>query len=396
MAINSIFMGPLRVIAAVFYGLFNFVRLLERISRPLLCVAAVILAIGLVVQIIKRGLSGSRLLGIIIALVTAATEWFMHINRGEVVVGWYYYREFRFMLFLLPRLILIGMMFLSIDLIVKVFLTKEGLDGGVDFKEDMEVLKAYKAMRAEEKTEKRAKETKAATAGNAFAGAAATGVPAARVPSATDAYGESYYDGSGLGILGINLVSPLITGITCGIAFPWMLVWKKSYIVNHTVVGGRRLTFTGTGGQLFGNWIKWLLLSVITCGIYSLWVYRDLLRWEDKHTEFADGGIYAGESRFDGSAAESIGIQFLTALLVTVTCGIATPWAVTMRLQFERKNQVVNGQYLKYEGTGGGLFGTWLLNALLTVVTCGIYYSWMECAILRYEVKHTYVNLPIC
>lgn len=39
----------------------------------------------------------------------------------------------------------------------------------------------------------------------------------------------------------------------------------------HTVIEGRKLTFDGKAIELFGNWIKWLLLTIITIGIYGFW-----------------------------------------------------------------------------------------------------------------------------
>ncbi|MCD3195328.1 hypothetical protein G8S49_08090 [Clostridium botulinum C] len=39
---------------------------------------------------------------------------------------------------------------------------------------------------------------------------------------------------------------------------------------------------------LFCNWIKWLLLIIITLGIYSFWVGIALQKWKVKNTEFAD------------------------------------------------------------------------------------------------------------
>lgn len=54
----------------------------------------------------------------------------------------------------------------------------------------------------------------------------------------------------------------------------------------HTVINGHRLVFDGTALELFGHWIKWLLLSIITLGIYSFWVSIDLKKWKTKHTHF--------------------------------------------------------------------------------------------------------------
>ena len=36
--------------------------------------------------------------------------------------------------------------------------------------------------------------------------------------------------------------------------------------------------------QLFGNWIKWLVLTFITLGIYGFWLNIKLEQWITKHT----------------------------------------------------------------------------------------------------------------
>ena len=52
----------------------------------------------------------------------------------------------------------------------------------------------------------------------------------------------------------------------------------------HTVINGRRLSFDGKAIQLFGNWIKWALLCIVTLGIYSFWLSIALKKWKTKHT----------------------------------------------------------------------------------------------------------------
>ena len=56
--------------------------------------------------------------------------------------------------------------------------------------------------------------------------------------------------------------------------------------VQNTVLSGRRLLFDGTAIQLFGNWIKWLFLTVITLGIYAFWLDIKLKQWKVKHIRF--------------------------------------------------------------------------------------------------------------
>ena len=99
---------------------------------------------------------------------------------------------------------------------------------------------------------------------------------------------ESKFDGGLLSQIGWALLAGLITGITLGIGAPWGVCMMKRWEAKHTIVDGKRLTFDGTGGQLFGSYIKWFLLTIITLGIYGLWLGIKMKKWTVKHTHFAD------------------------------------------------------------------------------------------------------------
>lgn len=99
----------------------------------------------------------------------------------------------------------------------------------------------------------------------------------------------SKFDGGLLGMIGISLLSGLIIICTLGIGVPWATCLKTRWEVSHTVIDGKRLTFDGTGGQLFGNYIKWILLTIITIGIYSFWLTIKMKQWVTKHTHVLDG-----------------------------------------------------------------------------------------------------------
>lgn len=58
--------------------------------------------------------------------------------------------------------------------------------------------------------------------------------------------------------------------------------------IKHTVINGRRLTFSGSAVGLFGNWIKRLIFTIITFGIYGFWVGIKLKKWKVSKTDFAD------------------------------------------------------------------------------------------------------------
>ena len=104
---------------------------------------------------------------------------------------------------------------------------------------------------------------------------------------------ESKFDGGLLGLIGINLLSGFLTLITLGLGLPWATCLKQKWFTSHTVIDGKRLCFDGTGGQLFGNYIKWFLLIIITIGIYAFWLSIKMQKWITKHTHTLEEGNFA-------------------------------------------------------------------------------------------------------
>ncbi len=98
---------------------------------------------------------------------------------------------------------------------------------------------------------------------------------------------ESKFTGGVWENLGWNIGIFFITFITCGIAAPWMICAKQRWIARNTYIEGEQLAFDGTGGQLFGKYIVWLLLTIITCGIYgALCLPVRIQQWLTYHTYF--------------------------------------------------------------------------------------------------------------
>ena len=97
---------------------------------------------------------------------------------------------------------------------------------------------------------------------------------------------KSYFDGGLLSYIGWIILGSFITAFTFGICFPWAICIFYGWKINHTVIEGKRLKFNGTAMGLFGNWIKWLLLIIVTFGIYSFWVHIKLEQWKVKNTTF--------------------------------------------------------------------------------------------------------------
>lgn len=84
----------------------------------------------------------------------------------------------------------------------------------------------------------------------------------------------------------ITLLGAVISVLTLGLALPAAATASARWRATHTVLDGRRLTFDGKGAQLFGHYIKWWLLSVVTLGIYAWFIPNRLRAWKAKHTHY--------------------------------------------------------------------------------------------------------------
>ena len=65
----------------------------------------------------------------------------------------------------------------------------------------------------------------------------------------------------------------------------WASCISLKWTFKHTVISGFRLYFDGKAIQLLGNCLKWFFLTVVTLGIYSLWLFIKYKQWEVKHTK---------------------------------------------------------------------------------------------------------------
>lgn len=98
---------------------------------------------------------------------------------------------------------------------------------------------------------------------------------------------KSSFTGGLLGLIGIELLSFIIIVFTIGFGVPWATCIKERWTAKHTIIDGHQLYFDGNAVQLFGNYIKWVLLTIITLGIYSFWLGIKMKQWVVNHTHHA-------------------------------------------------------------------------------------------------------------
>ena len=322
-----------------------------------------------------------------------------------------------FVLLLLNKLmplrivLIIADLVLGIDLVAKLVTYGTGLCGNFNLAESFAVLKS--------RSVERQARSDTGNAGSGVYGSAAAGGAAAYNslpsnenglggPGGPGSYGPqggapypdanrggSYFDGTGGELVGLLILTVLVSLITCGIATPWFLCKIYRWQKEHTVIDGKRLTFNGSGAELLGKWIIWEVLSAITCGLYGFYMAVALKKWELSHTAYMGtqdiGGMPYQGSQFDGSFASYIGNRVLCNFLTSITCGIAYPWASVPLIKWEYTGSVVCRDRLGYFGNGSDMFKIYIINMLLTYITCGIYAPWAICRINRYICSNVHV-----
>lgn len=97
------------------------------------------------------------------------------------------------------------------------------------------------------------------------------------------------------------------------------------------------------------------------------------------------------ESKFTGGLLGLIGVSLLQYLLIVITLGFGTPWAVCIKERWVAKHTIIDGRQVVFDGKGGQLFGNFIKWELLSIITLGIYSFWLGINMKKWVVKHTHL-----
>ena len=127
---------------------------------------------------------------------------------------------------------------------------------------------------------------------------------------------ESFFDGKTLGLIGIKILTKIITILSFGLLYPFAVCIKLRWINKHSVINRKKLVFDGNGIQLWGKYLLWTFFTIITFGIFGLWLPVLAMKWETKHTHIRKVGE---EDKKDKSLFIIIPILILTvAIIITI------------------------------------------------------------------------------
>lgn len=148
------------------------------------------------------------------------------------------------------------------------------------------------------------------------------------------------YKGKLSDLTGINLRGTILSALTLGIYSAWYETQLYNYVLENTRFGSLRFSYDGTSKELFKLYLKGFLLGIVTLGIYNIWNFRDLYNYSVNHTM-----VHKGEQAFnlhsDANTRDVFEFMVGNALLVVLTLGIGTPWAMIRTGRFMINHCVV-------------------------------------------------------
>ncbi len=90
-------------------------------------------------------------------------------------------------------------------------------------------------------------------------------------------------EGTEMGIMQFALIAVGAFLVLLGLA--WAAIRFMKWDTKHTIISGNSIKFNGNAFQLLGNCFKWTFLTIITVGIYALWLPIKVRKWKVKHME---------------------------------------------------------------------------------------------------------------
>lgn len=154
-------------------------------------------------------------------------------------------------------------------------------------------------------------------------------------------FGYNGYRGE---LLGIFVKGLILTILTLGIYGAWFTINVRRYLLSNVNVGNARFEYTGDGNGYFRMNLRGYLLTLLTLGIYLFWWKKDQfeffvnnLRLEQEN----DVVFFTSKATGQGFA----GLMIINLLMLVFTLGLAYPWIMIRTMSFVTNNIEASGYY---------------------------------------------------
>ncbi len=214
------------------------------------------------------------------------------------------------------------------------------------------------------------------------------------------------FNGKGLSLLRLYVVSNLLALLTFGIYHFWGKAKIRRYLFSSTELMGERFSFTGSGKELFIGWLKAAAIMALLLGVpnalssfvhpaFALLVIPVMFllfpavlvgSWRYRLSRtFWHGASFS----FRGRAKEYTFIHIKGTLLTLLTFGLYSPYFHCQKERFWRTNSSYGTAPFSYDGKAEDIRKDFLKAWLLTIPTLGLCWFWYSAKTSRYDWEHT-------
>lgn len=174
----------------------------------------------------------------------------------------------------------------------------------------------------------------------------------------------------------------LIAGITFGLYFPWAMVRLLKLKASHTLMNEKRVSFYGTGAQLFVLILIHGLLTLLTFGIYAPWALCRFFRWRAENT-----WVGGRQSRFVGTGG-GLFLFYLIHLVILpmLTLGIYYLWGAYRLYAWKEEHTRYGGERTTFGAGFGGFLKVSLVSWIMNTITLNIFSPWSMCMLYRWQI----------
>jgi uncharacterized membrane protein YjgN (DUF898 family) len=145
------------------------------------------------------------------------------------------------------------------------------------------------------------------------------------------------FRGSRKEAIGLYVKGLLLTLITLGLYWPYFTIARRTFWMRNSHFGNKNVEYAGDGKDIFNQFMICVLLTPLTFGIYWFWYQAFLAQYHWGRTRFA-GGTF----NFGATGGQMLTLNLVNLLLLAVTLGLAYPWVVVRNLNFVTQHLTID------------------------------------------------------
>lgn len=138
----------------------------------------------------------------------------------------------------------------------------------------------------------------------------------------------------------IYLKGVLLTAITLGLYWPYFRMQSEKFWRENSYFGNLQGKFSGEGKEILGKYVLAMFLTIITAGIYWVWFNAYLKRYYWSNTKFGDATF-----RFTATGGEWFVLSLVNFFLLVVTLGLGYSWVVVRNQKFFTEHLFLDGDF---------------------------------------------------